>query len=327
MGKKKSKDKKSKKLKKQKRDRIIEAVSDAAPAIEAAETADDLSDALKTAPQIPDLLAAASAHDQADQGSHARHGHDHGHDRADGHDGKHAHDKVHGHDGEHARHHDEGHAHHHDESDAKLTLALVTCSDTRSMKEDTAGAALESLIAERGWTCAEHVVVKDDRSTIAASIARLADLPEVDVVLTCGGSGLSLRDVTPEATADVCERNVPGIAEGMRAYSMRITPRAMLSRALCMQRGTTLVINLPGSEKAARENWAAVADVLPHAVSMMAGGGHPENEAAAPEAAATPGSSPAAPSTPAITPEASGTTSGASDATPGASATAPEASE
>ena len=153
----------------------------------------------------------------------------------------------------------EGHAHKHE--DPKPTFAIITCSDTRSEKEG-------------GWTCVERVVVKDDRATIAENIARLADRPEVDVVLTCGGSGLSPRDVTPEATRDVCEREVPGIAEGMRAYSMSITPRAMLSRAICMQRGSTIVINLPGSEKAARENWAGVADVLPHAVSMMAGGGH-----------------------------------------------------
>lgn len=180
----------------------------------------------------------------------------------------HNHEHTHEGAGEHMREH--GHKH----EEPKPTFAIITCSDTRSEKEDTAGAALEELIAERGWACVERVVVKDDRPTIAENIARLADNPQVDVVLTCGGSGLSPRDVTPEATRDVCEREVPGIAEGMRAYSMQFTPRAMLSRAICMQRGNTLVINMPGSEKAARENWAGVADVLPHAVSMMAGGGH-----------------------------------------------------
>ena len=93
-------------------------------------------------------------------------------------------------------------------------------------------------------------------------------------VLTCGGSGLSPRDVTPEATIDVCKRNVPGIAEAMRAHSMRITPRAMLSRGVCMEREGSVVINFPGSEKAARENWEAIADVLPHAALMKQGGGH-----------------------------------------------------
>lgn len=159
-------------------------------------------------------------------------------------------------------------------SESNVTFAIVTCSDTRDRQQDTAGAALEELIANAGWTCLDRVVVKDDRETIAKEIVRGADELKADIVLTCGGSGLSLRDVTPEATADVCERNVPGIAEAMRAYSLQITPHAMLSRAVCMQRGRCIVINLPGSEKAARENWAGIEKVLPHAVKMMAGGGH-----------------------------------------------------
>ena len=156
-----------------------------------------------------------------------------------------------------------------------VTFAIVTCSDTRTLADDTAGAALEELIAEKGcWTCASHVVVRDDRAAIAAEIVRACDELAVDIVLTCGGSGLSPRDVTPEATADVCDRNVPGIAEAMRAYSLAITPNAMLSRAVCMQRGRHLVVNLPGSEKAARENWAGIAGALAHAVKMSQGGGH-----------------------------------------------------
>lgn len=156
----------------------------------------------------------------------------------------------------------------------KLAFAIVTCSDTRSIQEDTAGAALEELIAQRDWTCKSRVIVKDDRETIAQAIVDACEIPGVDVVLTCGGSGLSPRDVTPEATMDVADRAVPGIAEGMRAYSMRITNRAMLSRAIAAQRGSTLIINLPGSKKAAVENWEGVADVLGHAVLMMGGGGH-----------------------------------------------------
>jgi molybdenum cofactor synthesis domain-containing protein len=157
---------------------------------------------------------------------------------------------------------------------ADLKFAIITCSDTRTEKEDTAGAALKELIAENGWTCASYVVVRDERADIAAAIVHACDEVDADIVLTCGGSGLSLRDVTPEATQDVCERNVPGIAEAMRAHSLAITPFAMLSRALCMQRGRHIVINLPGSEKAARENWEAVAGQLEHAVKMTAGGGH-----------------------------------------------------
>ena len=116
--------------------------------------------------------------------------------------------------------------------------------------------------------------MRDERTLISSAIIRAADDLDADIIITCGGSGLSLRDVTPEATRDVCEREVPGIAEAMRAYSLTITPYAMLSRALCMQRGRHLVINFPGSEKAARENWEGVKAVLPHAVSMMAGEGH-----------------------------------------------------
>lgn len=153
-------------------------------------------------------------------------------------------------------------------------FAIITCSDTRKIEQDTAGAALRSLVEEQGWQVVSHVVVKDDRAGISDQIVHAADDLDADVILTCGGSGLSLRDVAPEATMDVCDRNVPGIAEVMRAYSMQITPYAALSRAVCMQRGRHLVLNLPGSEKAARENWQAVVGILPHAMKMTAGGGH-----------------------------------------------------
>ena len=153
-------------------------------------------------------------------------------------------------------------------------FAIITCSDTRKIEQDTAGAALRSLVEEQGWQVVSHVVVKDDRAGISDQIVHAADDLDADVILTCGGSGLSLRDVAPAATMDVCDRNVPGIAEAMRAYSMQITPYAALSRAVCMQRGRHLVLNLPGSEKAARENWQAVVGILPHAMKMTAGGGH-----------------------------------------------------
>lgn len=154
-----------------------------------------------------------------------------------------------------------------------MKIAVITCSDTRVREDDTAGNALEELVVGAGWTCVSREIVADDRALIAEAIVAACE-QEVDIVITCGGTGLSARDVTPEATQDVCERMVPGIAEGMRAYSLAITNRAMLSRAVCMQRGKTLVINFPGSEKAARENWEAVSGVLEHAVFMMAGGGH-----------------------------------------------------
>lgn len=155
-----------------------------------------------------------------------------------------------------------------------LVFAIITCSDTRSLDEDTAGAALEELIAQEGWTCTSRIVVKDERATIAQTIAQTCAVEGTDVVLTCGGSGLSLRDVTPDATREVCDREVPGIAEAMRAYSMQKTPFAALSRAVVMQKGHVLVVNLPGSEKAARENWEVLPAILPHAVKMMKGEHH-----------------------------------------------------
>lgn len=155
-----------------------------------------------------------------------------------------------------------------------MKFSIVTCSDTRSVEEDTAGAALKELIEAQGWEVATYKLVKDDKAQIEESIIDAVDNVNSDIVLTCGGTGLSLRDVTPEATKAVCERDVPGIAEAMRAESLKVTPNAMLSRAVAMQRGKTVVINFPGSEKAARENWEAVVDALAHAVKMANGGGH-----------------------------------------------------
>lgn len=155
-----------------------------------------------------------------------------------------------------------------------INFAIITCSDTRSIEEDTAGMCLEELIRDNGWTVASHVIVKDEVDQIAAQIVHAADELDVDIILTCGGSGLSLRDVTPEATRSVCQREVPGIAEAMRAYSMTKTGRAMLSRAIAAQRGRTLVVNLPGSKKAAEENFEGIYEQFEHAAHMMAGEGH-----------------------------------------------------
>lgn len=159
---------------------------------------------------------------------------------------------------------------------AGLSIGILTCSDTRSRgeAEDTAGPALAALVEARGWRVDSYRIEADDRDYIALAIVEMADRQGVDVVLTCGGTGLGPRDVTPEATRDVCPRSVPGIAEAIRAGSLAVTRRAMLSRAVAAQRGTTLVINLPGSEKAARESFGFIADQLEHAVAMAAGGGH-----------------------------------------------------
>jgi molybdenum cofactor synthesis domain-containing protein len=154
-----------------------------------------------------------------------------------------------------------------------VNIAIVTTSDTRTPAEDTAGAALQVLAEERGWSVVGYELVRDDTAAILSALER-AEAAGADVILTCGGTGLGPRDVTPEATMAFANRPVPGIAEAIRSASLAITGRAMLSRATAAQRGTTLVINLPGSEKAARETFSVIADQLEHAVDMMAGGGH-----------------------------------------------------
>ena len=153
---------------------------------------------------------------------------------------------------------------------------ILTVSDScaAGTRTDTSGPAIRAMLENAGFAVQAMQTVPDEEGQISAAIVHACDILQADLVVTTGGTGLSPRDVTPEATMDVCERNVPGIAEAMRAHSLAITPYAMLSRALCMQRGRHLVVNLPGSEKAARENWDGIVAALPHAAQMMAGGGH-----------------------------------------------------
>lgn len=157
-----------------------------------------------------------------------------------------------------------------------LRAAVITLSDkgSRGEREDKSGPLIVKMLAAAGYKVEETLLLPDEAAALKAQLIRLADGRQVNLILTTGGTGFSPRDITPEATLAVADRNVPGIAEAMRAHSLAITPFAMLSRALCMQRGTHLVVNLPGSEKAARENWDGIVAALPHAVKMMAGGGH-----------------------------------------------------
>ena len=156
------------------------------------------------------------------------------------------------------------------------TAAVLTVSDRCSAGTavDTSGPCVADMLRAAGYDVVHTAIVPDEQERIRAALLHCCDALHADLVVTTGGTGLSPRDVTPEATRDVCERDVPGIAEAMRYHSLQITPFAMLSRALCMQRGRTIVINLPGSEKAARENWDGIVAALPHAAKMMAGGGH-----------------------------------------------------
>lgn len=157
---------------------------------------------------------------------------------------------------------------------AALKVGVLTSSDTRTEQTDASGKALIALSGERGWEIAAYRLVPDDRPTIEAALIAMADEAGCSIIFTTGGTGLSPRDVVPEATLAVADREVPGIGEHIRAESLKITDRAMISRATAAQRGTTLIINMPGSEKAVRESFGFVVGVLEHAVEMMAGGGH-----------------------------------------------------
>lgn len=157
-----------------------------------------------------------------------------------------------------------------------LRVGIITSSDScsRGEKTDGSGPALTGLVQQRGWTLAGYRLCADDRDALTAAIIELADVERADVVFTTGGTGFSPRDVAPEATLDACDRLAPGIGEHIRSRSAQVTSRAMLSRGIAGLRGRTLVINVPGSVKAATESFGFVADQLEHAVEMMAGGGH-----------------------------------------------------
>jgi molybdopterin adenylyltransferase len=157
-------------------------------------------------------------------------------------------------------------------NDPRRRATVVTSSDGvhHGTREDTSGAAVEAQLVAVGFEVTREVV-PDDRATIAALLRRLADDEGRALVVITGGTGLGPRDVTPEATRDVIEREVPGLAEAMRAAGRAITPRADLSRGVCGTRGSTLIVDLPGSPKGATESLAAVLDLLPHALDLMGG--------------------------------------------------------
>ena len=159
------------------------------------------------------------------------------------------------------------------ENASKRRAAVMTVSDAGSRGErvDTAGPACQDLLRDAGFEIALTSIVPDEPAVIAELLRRWADDEHIAVIVTTGGTGLSPRDRTPEATADVCDYLVPGIGEAMRAASLEVTPMAMISRALAGVRGTTLIVNLPGSERGARENLAVVLPVLAHAVNLLGG--------------------------------------------------------
>ena len=152
-----------------------------------------------------------------------------------------------------------------------IRFGILTLSDrsSRGERADSSGPALAHLIQAEGWSVTKQSLLPDDESAIRAILIEWSDSGELDVILTTGGTGFSPRDVTPEATRAVIERDAPGLAEAMRAASLKITPHAMLSRIVTGIRKRTIIINLPGSPKGAVENLQVVLPVLEHAIKLL----------------------------------------------------------
>jgi molybdopterin adenylyltransferase len=154
-----------------------------------------------------------------------------------------------------------------------IEAVILTVSDSAvaGTRADRSGPALRERVEAQGWTVRAQELVADEREQIASVLRRWSDSPEAIVILTTGGTGVALRDVTPEATSDVIEREVPGLAEVMRADGRKTTPFAVLSRGIAGLRGRTLIVNLPGSPKGAVESFDAIAKLIPHIVDLVEG--------------------------------------------------------
>lgn len=154
-----------------------------------------------------------------------------------------------------------------------IRAVVITASDACASgeREDTSGAMLVQLLRELGAEIVDARVLSDDLDPLVESLTHYAGRDDVNLIITTGGTGLGPRDNTPEATQRVIEREVPGIAEAIRAESLKVTPMAMISRGVCGVRSSTLIINLPGSPKAVKETFAVIAPVLTHAIDLIAG--------------------------------------------------------
>lgn len=152
-----------------------------------------------------------------------------------------------------------------------MRIGILTVSDRSAHGErsDLSGPVIEEEILAQGWKIGKKEIVPDDLTIIKSTLLAWIESEEIDVILTTGGTGFSSRDVTPEATKEVIDREAPGLAEAMRAVSLKMTPHAMLSRAIAGIRRRTLIVNLPGSPQAAVENLRVVLPVLNHAVQLL----------------------------------------------------------
>lgn len=153
----------------------------------------------------------------------------------------------------------------------KVGIIILSDKASRGEREDACGPLLNKLVEEAGWEAAEIRVIPDERECLQGLLIEFVDRKTLDCVLTSGGTGLSPRDVTPEATAAVVEKEVPGIAEMLRFTGYGKKPSAVLSRGIAGIRGRCLIVNLPGSPRAVAEGWESLREILPHAVDVLQG--------------------------------------------------------
>ena len=151
----------------------------------------------------------------------------------------------------------------------KLAVLTVSTPGSQGQREDTSGQAIQEVLAPPDYELVRYEIVTDDRATIADRLTTWSDASDVDLIITTGGTGLGLRDVTPEACLSIIDKEVPGLAEAMRAGTLKFTPMAMLSRSVAGIRGNTLIITLPGSPKGVKECLDVVSPVLPHALQLL----------------------------------------------------------
>lgn len=155
----------------------------------------------------------------------------------------------------------------------KIRAVVITLSDkgARGEREDQSGPEIAAMLEALGMEIIERRIIPDEREMIRRALLECCDERQADLILTTGGTGVSPRDVTPEATREVIEKEIPGMGEAMRRASAAVTPHAMISRALAGIRGRTLIVNLPGSPRGARENLAVLLPALPHAIAKIKG--------------------------------------------------------
>ncbi len=157
-----------------------------------------------------------------------------------------------------------------------IRVVILTVSDScaQGKREDISGQTIRDILPSDKFEICKYGITADEQRDIEKELVSLADEVKADIVLTTGGTGLGPRDVTPEATAAVCQKMVPGLAEAMRLEGLKKTMAAILSRSVAGVRGNTLIVNLPGSPKGVRESLEIILDVLPHAQNMLLGRGH-----------------------------------------------------